>query len=284
MTAAAVMSTPITVAALSRDGSRVAVADGRSVCLWETATGNRLHEIEGSKPFILLAFSQDGGSLAGVDVEKSVSVWNVASGRGVTRLAARVTGPEIEVAVNSSFGVAALSADLEFLAWNHLDVKAMRAWVRLTAVADGTEPRGNPFLNELPPALVFMPDGRSLIWAGNDQNVHVTEIATGKETLRTEKAGVNGPISGLTLGPDGKMLALVRMVDGQARVQARALEHRHREAGSMRSSRPTSRSLPLPKGSESSSRGASLGRCPSVLARRHELGGRAGRAGGHPAF
>ena len=71
---------------------------------------------------------------------------------------------------------------------------------------------GTRLLNELPPALAFSSDGRSLLWAGNDQNVHVTEIASGKETLRTEKAGLNGPICGLSLSPDGKTLAVSRIV------------------------------------------------------------------------
>jgi WD40 repeat protein len=212
MTANRIWTDPIGVAALSRDGSRIAATEGRSVCLWETSTGKRLHEFEAPDPVILLAFAPDGGTLAGVDIHKAVTAWNVASGRGETRLPARVSGPEIAAMPNGSFGVAAVSPDLEYLAWNHLDMKALRPWVRLTAVATGAESRGNPFLNELPPALVFSSDGRSLVWAGNDQNVHVTEIATGKETLRTEKAGLNAPICGLTLSPDGKTLAVARMV------------------------------------------------------------------------
>jgi WD40 repeat protein len=212
MTSLAAVSTPVTVAALSRDALYVAVAEGRSVCLWETGTGKCLHELASSKPVIALAFSVDGGSLAGVDIDKAVTVWNVASGHGATRLPARVSGEEIAGAPNSSFGVAAISADLEYLAWNHLDIKATRAWVRLAAVSTGAEPRGNPFVNELPPAMVFSPDGSSLVWAGNDQTIHVTEIATGKETLRTEKAGVNGQICGLTLGPGGKTLAVARTI------------------------------------------------------------------------
>ncbi len=104
----------------------------------------------------------------------------------------------------------ALAPDLKYLVWNHLDLKTMRACLRFTAIATGGEPRGNPFVNEIPPALAFSSDGRSLFWAGNDQNVHLTEIGTGKETLRTEPAGLNGPICGLTLSPDGKTLAVGR--------------------------------------------------------------------------
>jgi WD40 repeat protein len=220
MTAKSAMTEPVGVAALSRDGSRVAAADGRFVWLWETATGRRLHAFEVPKPIILLAFSPDGGSLAGVTIDKAITVWNAASGRGETRLAARVSAPEIEDAFNGSFGAVAVSPDLEYLAWNHLDLKALRPSHRLTAVATGQEPRGNPFLKELPPAFAFSSDGRSLLWAGNDQNVHVTEIATGKETLRTEKAGLNGPICGLTLSPDGKTLAVARVVVDKPEIRA----------------------------------------------------------------
>jgi WD40 repeat protein len=39
MTANSVLIDPIDVAALSRDGSRIAVAEGRSVCLWEKVSG-----------------------------------------------------------------------------------------------------------------------------------------------------------------------------------------------------------------------------------------------------
>ena len=106
----------------------------------------------------------------------------------------------------------ALSPDLKDLAWNYLDPKAMRPSLRFTELAGGEEPRGNPFLSELPPAMAFSADGRSLLWAGNDQNVHITEIATEKETVRTEIAGLNAPICGLTLSPDGKTLAVGRVV------------------------------------------------------------------------
>jgi WD40 repeat protein len=212
VTAANDATTPIGVTALSHDGTRVAAAEGRFVCLWETSTGTRLHELGGPKPFILLAFSSDGASLAGVDIDKAVTVWDVTSGRGKSLLPARVTGPEIEALPDGSFGVTAISPDLQYLAWNYLDIKAMQAWLRFTAIATGEEPRGQKFLNELPPAIAFSSDGRSLFWAGNDQNVHVTEIATGKEILRTEKAGFNGPICGLTISPDGSTLAVTRIV------------------------------------------------------------------------
>ena len=241
-------SHPIGVAALSRDGSHVAAAVGRSVCLWETATGKRLHEIEAPKPFILLAFSPDGGSLAGVDIDMAVTVWNVASGRGETRLPARVSGPEAEFSRSPQQFVQAwrpFRPTCSISPGIHLDVKAMRGWLRFTAIATGKEPRGNPFLNELPPALAFSPDGRSLIWAGNDQNVHVTEIATGRETLRTEKAGLNGPICRPDPVADGKTLAVARMVFDKPEIRVELWGLSDGEAPGMRSSRPTSPELGL---------------------------------------
>src|SRR5262249_41485678 len=53
--------------------------------------------------------------------------------------------------------------------------------------------------------------GRALLWAGNDQKIHITELSTGKETSRTEKAAVNAPIVGLTPAPDGESVADARI-------------------------------------------------------------------------
>ena len=89
------------LAALSSDGRFVAASRDEIVCLWETASDKRLHQLQtGQKGLLQLAFSADARSLLtlGTRVRPSPSgTWRPASASGVTRprpAAAPVHGPE----------------------------------------------------------------------------------------------------------------------------------------------------------------------------------------------
>ena len=156
--------------------------------------------------------------------------------------------------------------------------------LRFTAIATGGEPRGNPFVNEIPPALAFSSNGRSLFWAGNDQNVHLTEIGTGKETLRIEPAGLNGPICGLTLSPDGKTLAVGRTELSKPEIRVELWSTAMGEAPSMRSSLPTAPSAAMSVRFSFFVGGSGASRCPGLLTRRHYRGRRGSPQGRRPAL
>ncbi len=78
----------VTVLARSPDGSRLATGSrDQTVCLWDTATGERQHVLKGRQGSITaLAFSPDGSLLATGSADAQVRLWDVATGQGVAQL------------------------------------------------------------------------------------------------------------------------------------------------------------------------------------------------------
>ena len=70
--------------AFSPDGSRLA-AGGKSIHLWDTASGTELPAIGPAPPITKLAFAPDGKTLASGH-EKDIKLWDVASGKELTTL------------------------------------------------------------------------------------------------------------------------------------------------------------------------------------------------------
>jgi RNA polymerase sigma factor (sigma-70 family) len=54
-------------------------------------------------------------------------------------------------------------------------------------------------------AILFAPDGKSLVWTGINNCMRVWDVATGAERLRSDRVGQS--IDGLAISPDGKLLA-----------------------------------------------------------------------------
>ncbi len=72
-------------AALSSDGKIVAASRGGVVCLWETASGKKLHQLQtGQKSLVQLAFSADAKFLLTLGTSgQAIAVWDVATGKCV---------------------------------------------------------------------------------------------------------------------------------------------------------------------------------------------------------
>jgi serine/threonine protein kinase/WD40 repeat protein len=147
--------------------SRLGQDDARGVCVWK---------LDGSEPFEVpegvhisaLAFRPDGRQLAVGHVGKSVSVYDLATGQCVKRLANTLS-----------------AAHLAFHPSDSRLAVASNAGVRLFDVDNGSE---LPVLRHPPGVLwaysvAWHPDGRRLAAGCNDRKIHLWDTETGTEVM-----------------------------------------------------------------------------------------------------
>ncbi len=161
----------------------------RTVCVWEMATGKRLHEFPGSYVQKDVGLSPDGKTLA-VGQDDAVVLWDVASGKEVGRLP--------QPGANGF----AFSTDGKTLA--AASSPAIHLWDLATRKQIARWPWERPLYSVA--LLAFTPDGKTLI-AGQRHfsNIVLWDVATGTKRRELD-AGTRGVYS-LALSPDGSTLA-----------------------------------------------------------------------------
>jgi WD40 repeat protein len=206
-------------AALSADGKTVAASRGGVVCLWETATGKMLRQLQtGQKRLVQLAFSADGKSLLTLGPNGlTVAVWDVVTGKCLRR----IHGKPRAGYRGDGFGPiseqkALVSPGWKYLAYQWRDPSGVRR-IHVRELATG---------KELPPihvggyggllAFCFSADDRTLLWddwcaAGG---IVFSDVATGKELRRLgdQRPGYRRAdmTLAIALSADGKSLAVCR--------------------------------------------------------------------------
>jgi len=155
---------------------------GKTVSLWEPATGKLLQTLEHPNTVYAVAFSPDGLSLAVHPSADKVFLWDVARGKLIRQVDAPGVGDPIRF---SPDGKTLLTAQ----------------W--LFDLATGKETRRFDGLSGGP----LSPDGR--LWASGA--LHVRDTATGREIVPRDRH--DGPISFVVPSADGKTIRTVGQLD-----------------------------------------------------------------------
>jgi hypothetical protein len=201
----------------SADGKYLACGarHGDGLRVLEAATGQEIFSVAtatrpGAPAFgqpEVAAFSDDGSVFAvlstaniGGKEEFVVSLWEVATGRELSRLKATPGGAHV-LAVSPDGRLAALAAST----LGQGDGPAQASIIRLWETATGKEVRSFSGPGASVQALAFSPDGGTLAVAAKEARVRVWDVASGREIGAME--GEAGPVSGLAFSPDGRTLA-----------------------------------------------------------------------------
>jgi WD40 repeat protein len=184
--------------AFSPDGTRLATGgSGRSVRVWDAASGRQVLQVRHGRWVTSVAFSPDGTRLATGGSGRSARVWDVASGRQL-----------LEVRHDGRWVGAVFSPDGTRLATACNDNSA-RVW----DAASGQrllEVRHDKMLA----AAAFSPDGTRLATGGSDNIARVWDAASGQQLLEVRH---DERVNAVAFSADGTRLA-TGSFDNSARV------------------------------------------------------------------
>jgi RNA polymerase sigma factor (sigma-70 family) len=200
-------------AALSADGKTVAASRGGGVCLWETAGGKKLRQLQtGQKRLLQLAFAADGKSLFTLGPGQATAVWDVATGKCIRSSAGKPVPLFFAPVGLIEAHNALVSPGLKYLAFCQQDASGSH-WIHIRDLASGKElPRIKASPGTL--ALAFSADDKTLVFENPQAGIMVADVTTGRELRRLKPEGRNdSPTSqdsalALALSPDGKRLAV----------------------------------------------------------------------------
>ncbi|HKB34906.1 MAG TPA: PQQ-binding-like beta-propeller repeat protein, partial [Gemmataceae bacterium] len=185
--------------AFSPDGKRLATAGGLpvarvcSACIWDVATGRRLHTLIGRDSRTQVggvSWRPDGKVLATASHEGVVRLWDTGNGKLIRELVGH-EGPVRGVCFSpDGKRLASASYDGTLKLWDPDNGKALVTlrWHtnQVTSVA-------------------FSPDSKRLASASEDRTLHVWDAASGQELLALP--GHASRIMGVAFSPDGRYLA-----------------------------------------------------------------------------
>lgn len=219
----------------SPDGSKLVTrTSDQRTRLWETATGEELHELAEAAPsrranaggFLVfagaqagpesraVAFSRDGTRIVAA-AGNTIRVWEADTGKEVHLRDGHRVAPSRIVHVAGGKVVVSWGAD-----------RVIRRWDSASGRSLGTFPA--PKSTTL---AAFSPDGRMAALANTDKSIRLLDTSTGKQVRRFDE---KTSASALSFSPDGKTLAargsdnVIRFYELQRGVEVRQIQMRPR--------------------------------------------------------
>ena len=192
----------------------------------------KIRTLAGHKSFVnYLEISADGRNLFSASADKTIKIWNLATGQVIRTLSGHTSAVNYLAISPDSKTLFSASADKTIKVWNietgeqlrtlkghtssvnHLKIssdgqilfsasadKTIKIWDVATSKEIRTLPGHISFVN----ALVISPDGETLFSGSADKTIKVWDVATGKE-IRT-LTNHNSFINALAISPDGETL------------------------------------------------------------------------------
>jgi mono/diheme cytochrome c family protein len=176
------------------DGKQLISASGRMIVVWDMM-GRELHQLRGHTDRVrALAVSADGRLLASAGDDRSIRLWDLATGKEQRCLSGN-EGPVSALSFASGGRLVSASHDGTLRLW---DVDSGDELRRLEGH------RGEVY------AVAVSPDGKRLLSGGNDRTVRLWNLETGREMKRLE--GHGNAVIAVAFTPDGR-----RAVSGSSR-------------------------------------------------------------------
>jgi WD40 repeat protein len=182
------------------DGTRLVTAGGgtdTTIRVWDLKTQKEVKKLEGHTVAIRgMAFIDDGATLVSGSGDKTCRAWSLTTGKEVRRFGSEKVSVESLVA----------TADGKYVLVGN-DVGVVTVYDAKTGATVSTYDRhGGTFesLNNVVYTLATTPDGKTALSGARDKDIHVWELATGKEIARLK--GHSGQIYQIALSKDGKQV------------------------------------------------------------------------------